>query len=170
MQRPPLCARQGQRTTFQGMQRCGEKGGQRLTPAPRFSSAQGFAALFAGRDVPPSECVLSEEERQHARQVNAARAAKTLATKSTGSVSTSKARALAYWAAVDSKVIPGEAIGTPAVLPPKAPTREPVFRVRLSHSRVGNPPKRTYCPNQGSASQGRDTSPHPCGLRTQRRY
>ena len=30
----------------------GKKGGQRSTPAPRVSSAQGFAALFAGRDVP----------------------------------------------------------------------------------------------------------------------
>ena len=38
----------------------GKKGGQRLTPAPRISSAQGFAALFAGRDVPPSECVIPE--------------------------------------------------------------------------------------------------------------
>ena len=50
-------------------------------------------------------------------------------TKSTGSVSRSKARALAHRAAVDSKVIPAEAIKTPAVLPPpppKAPTRESV--------------------------------------------
>ena len=47
-----------------------------------------------------------EEERWHARQVNAARAAEGLATKSTGSVSRSKARALAHRAAVDSKVIP----------------------------------------------------------------
>ena len=71
----------------------------------------------------------SEEERWGARQVNAARAAEGLATKSTGSVSRSKARALAHRAAVDSKVIPGEAIEPPAILPPpppKAPTQEPV--------------------------------------------
>ena len=84
----------------------------------------------------------SEEERQRARQVNAARAGEGLATKSTASVSRSKARALAHRAAVDSKVIPDEARGTPAVLPPpppKAPTQEPVCG-RLSHCRVGNPP------------------------------
>ena len=46
----------------------------------------------------------SEKERQHARQVNAARAAEGLATKSTGSVSRSKARALAHRAALNSFV------------------------------------------------------------------
>ena len=70
----------------------------------------------------------SEEERHHARQVNAARAAEGLATKSTASVSRFKGRGLDHRALVDSKVIPGKAIGAPAILPPppKAPTREPV--------------------------------------------
>ena len=71
----------------------------------------------------------SEEERKHARQVNAARAAEELASKSTASVSRSKARALAHRASIDSKFVPGEAIGSPAVRPPpppKAPTRAPV--------------------------------------------
>ena len=66
-----------------------------------------------------------QEERKHARQVNAARAAEGLASKSTGSVSRFKARALAHRASIDSKFIPGEAIGPPAVRPPpppKAPT------------------------------------------------
>ena len=50
----------------------------------------------------------SEEERRRAGQVNAARAAEGLATKST-------ARALAHQAAVGSKAIPGEAIGAAAI-------------------------------------------------------
>ena len=37
-----------------------KNGGQRLSPVPTLSSAQGFAALFAGRAVPPSDSVLPE--------------------------------------------------------------------------------------------------------------
>ena len=76
-----------------------------------------------------TKAVADEEERKHARQVNAARAAEGLASKSTGSVSRSKARALAHRASIDSKFIPDEAIGPPAVRPPpppKAPTRASV--------------------------------------------
>ena len=48
---------------------------------------------WKGKGKPP---LRSEGERQHARAVNAARAAEGLPNKSTGSVSRSKARALAH--------------------------------------------------------------------------
>ena len=41
----------------------GKKGGQRPSPVPRFSSPQGFAALFAGRAVPPSDALIPEFQR-----------------------------------------------------------------------------------------------------------
>ena len=97
----------------------------------------------------------SEEERRHARQVNAARAAEGLATKFTGSVSRSKARALAHRAAIDSKVIPGEAIGAPAILPPpppKAPTREPVV-LREAQPMSGGKSAQYSGPSTGSLTK-----------------
>ena len=85
----------------------------------------------------------SEEERKRARQVNAARAAEGLASKCTGSVSRSKARALAHGASIDSKFIPGEVIGPPAVRPPppKAPTRAPVVLLEAQPRSGGNSPQ-----------------------------
>ena len=41
----------------------GKKGGQRPSPVPRVSSAQGFAALFAGRVVPSSDSLVAEFQR-----------------------------------------------------------------------------------------------------------
>ena len=80
---------------------------------------------WKGKGKPP---LRSEGERQHARAVNAARAAEGLPNKSTGSVSRSKARALAH--REKSQAVPADSIGEPAVLPPappKAPPRERVF-------------------------------------------
>ena len=93
----------------------------------------------------------SEEERRHARQVNAARAAEGLATKSTGSVSRSKARALAHRAAVGSKAIPGEAIGAPRSFRRRRLKHEHDtlwYCVRLSRCREGNPPSIVARANQ----------------------
>ena len=180
----------------------GKKGGQRLSPVPRLCSAQGFAALFAGRvvfssdsvlpelqsppnpevpgpktSVPPlfvarvsheeltvapqgpelaqsqnrswtTECGLSLEDQptvagvmggkghgkghgrgppQSEEERRRARAAEGLATKSTGSVSRSKARALAHRAAVD--LIKGD----------KAPTRKPVRGKLFQYSGPSEP-------------------------------
>ena len=87
----------------------------------------------------------SEEERKHARQVNAARVAEGLASKSAGSVSRSKARALAHRASIDSKFIPGEVIGPPPAVrpppPPKAPTRAPVVLLEAQPRSGGSSPQ-----------------------------
>ena len=85
---------------------------------------------WKGKGKPP---LRSEGERQHARAVNAARAAEGLPNKSTGSVSRSKARALAH--REKSQAVPADSIGEPAVLPPappKAPPRERVFLTAAS--------------------------------------
>ena len=85
---------------------------------------------WKGKGKPP---LRSEGERQHARAVNAARVAEGLPNKSTGSVSRSKARALAH--REKSQAVPADSIGEPAVLPPappKAPPREMGFPDRCA--------------------------------------
>ena len=77
----------------------------------------------------------SQEER---KAVNAARVAEGLASKSTKSVSRSKARALAHRASIDSK------FGPPAVRPPplpKAPTRAPVVLLEAQPRSGGRSPQ-----------------------------
>ena len=122
-----------------------KKGGQKPSPAPRFSSAQGFAALFANqvptkskgkaKAKPKANSVAgllsvasffktnyryggrrpkqrpwhkpsSLRRGEKACQAGECRVAEGLASKSTGSVSRSKARALAHRASIDSKFIP----------------------------------------------------------------
>ncbi|CAE7235281.1 unnamed protein product [Symbiodinium sp. CCMP2456] len=70
-----------------------------------------------------------EEERQHAREVNAVRASDGKSSKSVASVSRSKARSQAYHASMP-QAVPAASLGNPAVLPPappKAPPRQPVL-------------------------------------------
>jgi len=70
-----------------------------------------------------------EEERQHAREVNAVRASDGKSSKSVASVSRSKARSQAYHDSMP-KAVPAASLGNPAVLPPappKAPPRQPVL-------------------------------------------
>ena len=103
----------------------------------------------------------SEGERQHARAVNAARAAEGLPNKSTGSVSRSKARALAH--REKSQAVPADSIGEPAVLPlapPKAPPRE---RIVLTAAQKGEvlpkPPETDRSRSPAAASLGGTGSP-----------
>ena len=99
---------------------------------------------WKGKGKPP---LRSEGERQHARAVNAARAAEGLPNKSTGSVSRSKARALAH--REKSQAVPADSIGEPAVLPPappKAPPRERVFLTAAPKGEVLPAPPETARP------------------------
>ena len=73
----------------------------------------------------------SNDEKLHAREVNATRKAQGKTTKSVASVSRSKARAQAYHARVPQPV-PGDNIGAPAQFPPQppaapAPVRSPII-------------------------------------------
>ena len=87
---------------------------------------------WKGKGKPP---LRSEGERQHARAVNAARAAEGLPNKSTGSVSRSKARALAH--REKSQAVPADSIGEPAVLPPAPPKAPPRERIVLTAAQKG---------------------------------
>ena len=69
------------------------------------------------------------DEKQHAREVNATRKAQGKTTKSVASVSRSKARSQAYHARVPQPV-PGDSIGAPVQAPPEppvAPARSPII-------------------------------------------
>ena len=61
---------------------------------PKANSVAGLLSVASFFKTSHKHPPRFEEERKHARQVNAARAAEGLASKSTGSVSRSKARAL----------------------------------------------------------------------------
>ena len=70
----------------------------------------------------------SNDEKQHAREVNATRKALGKTTKSVASVSRSKARSQAYHAKIPQPV-PGDSIGAPVQFPPEppaAPVRNPI--------------------------------------------
>ena len=103
----------------------------------------------------------SEGERQHARAVNAARAAEGLPNKSTGSVSRSKARALAH--REKSQAVPADSIGEPAVLPPAPPKAPPRERIVLTAAQKGEvlpkPPETDRSRSPAAASLGGTGSP-----------
>ena len=129
-------------------------------PVPRFKEAKFEAAPVAGRQAKPS----GPNKRQRLL------AASQGATKSTGSVSRCKARALAHRAAIDSKVIPGEAIGAPVILPPpppKAPTQEPVVLREAQPMSDGksphyNGPSVPVVLNEAAQAKG-ERPPQDCG-------
>ena len=80
---------------------------------------KGKGQSRAGRGNTPSQ--LPAEDQRHAQWINHVRVSQGLATKSTGSIARSKARAMAHRQGVPEPVAAAD-IGEPSVRPPRPPS------------------------------------------------